>query len=114
MIAKGFATVMAGSLACSIDGADWHFSIRRVDDKTHGPFFDFHQKDVRPSDVATFVPNWESLTWSPLKDSMLGKSESVAKDTEFRINVLSNGSGGKTHEEVVQQFLAFMKSSSAT
>lgn len=109
MKAKGFATVMAGSLACSVADADWHFSIRRVDGKTHGPFFDFHGKEVSPDDVAKFLPNWEKLKWTEINDSILGKSESYAKDLEFKINVQSTENGTKTHKEVVEAFLAFMR-----
>lgn len=109
MKAEGFATVMAGSLACSVADADWHFSIRRVDDKTHGPFFDFHEKEVSPSDVATFIPNFESLQWTEIKDSILGKSESYAKDQEFKVNVQSTEGGSKSHKVVVEAFLAFMR-----
>lgn len=109
MNAKGFATVMAGSLACSITDADWHFSIRRVDGKTHGPFFNFHGKEVSADDVAKYLPNWNNLQWTEIKDSMMGKSESYGKDVEFKVNVQSTEGGSKTHREVVEAFLAYMR-----
>ena len=109
MEAKGFATVMAGSLACSIENADWHFSIRRADGKTHGSFFDFHAKPVTAKDVASFIPNWENINWTEIKDSLLSKSESYATDNEFKINVQSTPDGSKSHQEVVTAFLDFMK-----
>ena len=109
MKAKGFATVMAGSLACSIADADWHFSIRRVDGKTHGAFFDFQGKDVSAADVAKFIPNFKTLQWTEIKDSfILSKSESYAKDVEFMVNVQSTENGSKNHKDVVEAFLAFM------
>lgn len=109
MKAEGFATVMAGSLACSVTDADWHFSIRRVDWKTHGPFFNFHGKEVSASDVAKFIPNFKSLQWTEIKDSILGKSESYTKDQEFKVNVQSTEGGSKNHKQVVEAFLQFMR-----
>ena len=109
MKAKGFVTLMAGSLQCSIADADWHFSIHRIDGKTHGPFFDFHRKEVSAADVAKFIPNYESLPWTEIKDSGLGKSESYAKDYEFKVNVQATEGSSKNHEEVVEAFLTFMR-----
>jgi len=108
MKAKGFATVFAGSLYVSIADADWHFCIRRVDGKTHGPFFDYHGKEVSPSDIAKFLPNWCNLQWTEIKDNLLAKSESFARDIEFKVNVQSTRDGAKTHKEIVDAFLVFM------
>ncbi len=108
MKVEGFATVMAGSLACSVVDADWHFSIRRVDGKTHGPFFEFHGKEVSASDIAKYLPNLSNLQWTEIKDSMLGTSESYAKDVEFKVNVQSTSEGTKSHKDVVEAFLNFM------
>ncbi len=112
MKANGFTTLMGGSLACSVDGADWHFSVRRVDGHSHGPFCEFHQKDVSASDIAAFLPHLDSLEWHEIADSALGKSESFAKDNEFRVNVQSSEQGTKNHKEVVEAFLAFMRPAS--
>ena len=109
MKAEGFTTVMGGSLACSIKGEDWNFSIRRVDGTNHGPFYEFHNKEVSANDVAVFLPNWASLDWIEIKDSMLGKSESYAKDVEFKVNVQSSERSTKNHKEVVEAFMAFMQ-----
>jgi len=108
MKAEGFATVMAGSLALSIADADWHFSIRRSDGKTHGPFFDFHGKKVSVQDIAKFLPNWENLQWTEIQDGLLSKSESYAKDVEFKVNVQATQDSKKSHKEVVDAFVEFM------
>lgn len=110
MKAEGFSTVMAGSLACSVPGADWHFSIRRIDGSAHSPFFNFHKKEVLPTDIAAYLPNWETLQWTEIKDSVFGKSESYAKDIEFKVNVQSAEGSAKNHKEVTEAFLAFMRS----
>lgn len=109
MKAEGFVTVMAGSLVCNLPGADWRFSIRRVDGSGYGHFFDFHQKEVLAIDIAAYLPNWESLQWMEIKDSVLGKSESYVKDVEFKVNVQSIENGTKNHKEVVEAFLTFMR-----
>lgn len=109
MKAECFATVMAGSLACRVTDADWHFSIRRVDGKTYGSFFDFHEKEVSASDIAKFIPNIESLQWTEIKNSILGKSESYTTDQEFKINVQSTEGGSKNHKQVEEAFLKFMR-----
>jgi len=88
--------------------ADWHFSIRRVDGKTQGDFYELHDKEVLPSYFAKYVPNWQQLEWTEIKDSMMSKSESYAKDTEFKVNVMSRENGTKSHGEVVEAFLTFM------
>jgi hypothetical protein len=110
MRAKGSATVMAGSLSGSIPDADWHFSIRRVDGKTHGLFFDFHKKEASAADVAKYLPNWEALQWTEINDSTLGKSEFCAKDLESKVDVQLAENGSKTHKEVVEAFLTFLRS----
>ena len=109
MKAKGFVAVFAGCLAWSITDADWHFSIRRIDGRTHRPFIDFNGKEVSATDVAKFLPNWNSLQWTEIKDSMSVKSESYGIDDEFKVNVQSTEDGSKTHIEVVDAFLEFMR-----
>ena len=108
MKAEGFATVMAGSLACSVADADWHFSIRRVDGKTHGPFFNSHGKEISASDISEYLPNWRTIKWIEIKDSLLSKSESYAEDEEFKVNVQSVQDGSKSPQEVIDAFLDFM------
>jgi hypothetical protein len=109
MNVKGFVTVFAGCLACSIADADWHFSIRRIDGRTHWPFSDFNSKEISVSDVANYLPNWNSLQWTEIKDSMTVKSESYGVDVEFKVNVQSTEDGSKTHREVIDAFLEFMR-----
>lgn len=109
MEVRGFTTVMGGSLSCEVVGEDWHFSIRRVDDKTDNTFYNFHGKAVTSSDIAAFLPNLPTLEWTELKDQpIFCKSESYAKDVEYKVNVQSSDAGKKTHAEVVQAFMTFM------
>lgn len=109
MKGKGFGLVMAMGLDVSIADADWSFSIRRVDGKPHGSFLEFHEKQVTPSNVGSFFPNWEQLKWTQIDNTVLTKSVSYAEDSEFKINVESVQDGTKTHAEVISAFLAFMQ-----
>ena len=113
MKAEGFTTVMEGSLACSMPGADWYFSIHRVDGSGYSRFADFHEKEVLATDIAAYLPNWEKLQWTEIKGSLPGKSESYAKDDEFKINVQSTENGTKSHKEVVEAFRDFMRTAQA-
>lgn len=108
MEVRGFNTLMGGSLSCEVVGEDWHFSIRRVDDKTDNKFYNFHEKAVTSSDIAAFLPNLATLEWTELRDDPFSKSESYAKDAEYKVNVRSSEAGKKTHKEVVQAFMTFM------
>ena len=99
---------IGNKLLCTVEEADWHFFIRRLDGENYVPFSAFHKKDITPADVATFIPNWHSLRWVKIKNSMAGKSESYAKDADFQVNVYSAENGSKKHELIVESFLAFM------
>jgi hypothetical protein len=109
MNAKGFATVVADSLVCSIADADWHFSIRRVDGRTHGPFFDLHGKGISAADVARYIPNFEALPWTEVPDGILCKSQSYTKDNEFKVTIQSTEDGPRNHQEVKDAFLDFLR-----
>lgn len=111
MKAEGFTTPKEGSLVCSIPGADWYFTIRRSDERTHIPFSEFNKKEVKGTDISTrYLPNWEKLQWQEIKRRSIGFNESVAKDVEFKVIVHSTDKGSKTHKEVVEAFLDFMHS----
>ncbi len=111
MTEKCIATVIENRLLCCIEQADWHFFLRRLDKENHVPFSPFHKKEIKPVDLAKFLPNWRSLRWKPIKNNMAGKSESFAKDSEFEINVYSTSHGNKKHQEIIEAFLAFMNHS---
>jgi hypothetical protein len=110
MTLKAFSIVVGNSLLCTLDGADWHFFIRRLDAENHVPFSKFHRKEISPAQVNQFIPNLKALKWIKIKNSILGKHESYAKDVEFEINVYSAESSPKKHKEVVDVFLEFMRS----
>lgn len=105
---KCVVTVIENRLSCCVENADWHFFLRRLDKTVHVPFSDFHKKEITPTDLANFLPNWRALNWKKIKNSMAGKSESYAKDKEFEINVYSKPNGEKKHQAVIEAFLAFM------
>jgi hypothetical protein len=104
----GVGVIIGDSLLCSFSGEDWHFFLRRLDRERHVPFSAFHKKPISPADVAKYFPNWHKLRWTKIKNSMLGKSESYAKDDEFEVNVYVAESSKKKHQDAVDAFLAFM------
>lgn len=109
MTTNAFATVVGNSLLCTVPDTDWHFFIRTLDGKTYVPFSTFHKKTISPADVAkNYLPNWKTLHWTRIKNSILGTHESYANDIEFEINVYTTESSPKKHEEVVETFLKFM------
>jgi hypothetical protein len=99
---------IGNKLLCTVESADWHFFIRRLDGENYVPFSEFHKKEMTSADVAKFIPNWHTLRWIKIKNSMAGKSESYAKDAEFQVNVYSAEDSLKKHEEIVESFLTFM------
>lgn len=100
--------ILGDSLLCGFDGEDWHFFLRRLDGGLHVPFSAFHKKSISPAEVAKYLPNWRKLSWTKIKNSMLGKSESYAKDVEFEVNVYVTEHSTKKHQDAVNAFLAFM------
>lgn len=110
MNTTAFANVVGNSLLCTLPDADWHFFIRHLDGQTHVSFSAFHKKQISPANVAKFLPNWKTLRWTKIKDSILGKHESYAKDVEYEINVYSTQQSPKKHQDVIDAFLEFMRS----
>lgn len=109
MTGKSVATIVGKSLLNSVIGEDWHFFIRRLDGELHVPFSAFHKKEMPPASVAQYLPNWKTLRWTKIKNNILGKSESYAKDVEFEVNVYAGEKSTKTHQEIVDAFMAFMR-----
>jgi len=110
MKAECIANEASGSLICSIPDADWYFTIRHIDGRILGTFSDFHMKEMEGIDIATrYLPHWKALFWTKIHRGALGKSESFARDVEFKIIVHSTDKGSKTHNEIVEAFLDFMR-----
>lgn len=109
MTTNAFSTVVGNSLLCTVPEADWHFFIRRLGGETYVPFSKFHRKTISPSGVVQYIPNWKTLRWTRIKNSILGNHESYAKDIEFEINVYSTEKSPRKHQEVVDVFLGFMR-----
>jgi hypothetical protein len=106
--------VVGNSLLCTPPDADWHFFIRHLNGEMYVPFSKFHKKTISPTDVAHYIPNWKTLRWTRIKDSILGKHESYAKDVEFEINVYSTEKSPKKHKEVLAAFMEFMHGQTPT
>ena len=109
MKTTAFANIVGNSLLCTLADADWLFFIRRLDGQTHVPFSMLYKKQISPANIATFIPNWKTLRWVKIKDSILGKHESYAKDVVFEINVYSTEHSPKKHQDVIDAFLEFMR-----
>ncbi len=104
---KCTGVIVGNSLSCNLN-EDWHFFLRRLDGEPYVPFSAFHKQNVTPADIAQYLPNWHKLQWVKIKNSMLGKSESYAKDIEFEVNVHVTQQSTKKHQDAVNAFLTFM------
>lgn len=114
MTINASAIVIGNFMLCTLPGADWHFFIRRLDGEVYVPFSKFHRKTISPTSVTQYIPNWKTLRWTRIKNSILGKHESYAKDVEFEINVYSTEKSLKKHKEVIAAFMAFMHGQTPT
>jgi hypothetical protein len=110
MAFRGEATVMGTSLELSAQGVDWHMSIRRADGESDPRFMACNGKLVAATDVAQFVPNWRTLPWRSIADSMFSHSKSRAEDSGYHITVSSVRGSSLSHEDVISAFEEFMAS----
>jgi hypothetical protein len=83
-------------------------SIRKVDGSSDNGFSARHGQPIQNSDVARYIPNWRTLQWSNIRESMLSHSESYAKDGTYKINVAAPRDSNLSHQQVIQEFLKFM------
>jgi hypothetical protein len=105
---KGEAMLMSQSLTAAAE--DWYLSIRRVNGKSDPKFNAYHDQQIAPSAIATFVPNWKSLEWNEIRESMFSRAESYAKDAEYKVNVAARAEGSSlSHEQVRSKFIEFMQ-----
>ena len=104
----GEATAMGTSLELSAVGVEWHMSIRRLDGKSDPRFFACSGKRVAAADVAEFVPNWRTLAWQRIADSMFSQSKSHADGSVYQIVVSGARSSSISQDNVVTAFKQFM------
>jgi len=63
MKSQAFVMPFAPTLHASFEGKPWIIMIRRTDGKSHGQFFDYHDKEFTQKDIKKFIPNFDSLKW---------------------------------------------------
>ena len=108
MSIKGFVGVMGSSLQFGESGK-WQATIRRINDRIENSFPDYHNKEITPSIVKQYIPNWQNFAWNEIKDSiLLGKSESFANDKNFKINISGSEKTNFSHEDIKNMFFEFM------
>lgn len=109
MKSKGFVMLFAPSLHVSFEGKPWSIAIRRSDDKSHGPFFEYHDKEVTQEDIKRFIPNYRNLNWKKIEieDPIFNTCEMIAIDHDFRINLIRVDKK-LTAEEMLNDFLNFL------
>ena len=108
MAFEGEATATGTSLELSAQGIDWHMSIRRADGKSDPRFMACNGELVTAADVAQFVPNWRTLAWRSIADSMFSHSKSHAEDSAYQITVSGARDSATSHEAVIGAFEEFM------
>jgi hypothetical protein len=111
MVFKGEATVMGTSLELSTHGVEWHITIRRADGGNDGRFLAYNGKPVTAEDVSKFIPDWRTLAWRGVEDSMFSHSKSHAEASDYQIDISGTRDSSLSHEAVIGAFEEFMASS---
>jgi len=111
MKSKAFVMPFAPSLHASFEGKPWTIMIRRSDNNSHGPFFEYHDKELSRDDIRKFIPNISTLRWKKIeiKEPILNTCEMVAQDKDFIINVIRVDKN-LTAEQMIDDFIKFMNS----
>jgi hypothetical protein len=107
----GEATVLGTSLEASAQGGAWHITIRRSDGRSDARFTEYNTKPVSAEAVSTFIPNWHSLVWRRIEDSMFSRGKSQAKAPDYQIAVAGTRDSSLSHEAVIGEFEQFMATS---
>lgn len=105
---EGFTTVMGGSLVIKIEGKEWALTIRRADDSTYGPFYEFHQKEMTKDDIKKFIPNFANLSWKNFKVDLFGVNEEIATDGDFKVGISYSQKSGLQSQDVIEDFINFL------
>jgi len=107
----GEATVLGTSLEASTHGGTWHITIRRADGRSDPRFTAYNAKPVSAEAVSTFIPNWRTLVWRPIEDSMFSRGKSQAEAPDYQIAVAGTRDSLLSHEAVMKEFEEFMATS---
>ena len=108
---KGEATVMGTSLELSTHGVTWHITIRRADGRSDARFMAYNGKPVTAEDVSKFIPDWRTLAWRAIEDSMFSRSKLHAESSDYQIDISGTRDSSLSHEAVIRAFEEFMASS---
>lgn len=106
----GEATAMGTSLELSAHGVGWHMSIGRADGKSDPRFLASNGKPVTPADVAQFVPDWRTLVWRSVAESMFSHSKCHAESSAYQITLSGTRDSSLSPEDVIRAFEQYMAS----
>jgi hypothetical protein len=106
----GIGTALPGfsGLGVSMNGERWAFLLRRADFSPDDGFGALHNVPVRAREVARYLPNWAKLDWVRVPDNLITRSESMARDLPYQVNIHCTAGSGLTHENVIDAFRKFM------
>ena len=107
----GEATVLGTSLEAVSPGGTWHITIRRADGRSDARFTAFNAKPVSAEAASTFIPNWRTLVWRRIEDSMFAHGKSQAEAPDYQIAVAGTRDSLLSHEAVMGEFEQFMATS---
>ncbi len=109
MKSKAFVMSFAPSLHVSFEGKPWSIMIRRSDDESYGPFYEYHDKEFTQKDIKKFIPNFNNLSWKTIEIDEPGFNtcEMVAIDNDFKINLIRVDEK-LTAKEMLDDFLNFL------
>jgi len=107
----GEATVLGTSLEALTPGGTWHITIKRADGRSDARFTVYNAKPVSADAISTFIPNWRTLVWRRIEDSMFSRGKSHAEAPEYEIAVSCTRDSSLSHEAVIGEFEQFMAAS---
>jgi hypothetical protein len=99
------------SLEASAHGGAWHITIRRADGRSDARFTAYNAKPVSGEAVSKFIPNWRTLVWRRIEDSMFSRGKSHAEAPAYQIAVSCTRDSSLSHEAVIREFEAFIATS---
>jgi hypothetical protein len=111
MKSKAFVMPFAPSLHASFEGKPWSIVIRRSDNNSYGPFFEYHDKEFSRDDIKKFIPDYNNLNWKKIEinEPIINTCEMVAQDKDFIINVVRVDKN-LTADQMIADFLKFLNS----
>jgi hypothetical protein len=107
MLAMGSAE--GNGLRVRVTKAGWSILLRRRDFAPEARFAEFYGKPVEPSALLRFLPMWEKLSWARVPEHLISAAECSAADGEFYVSIQADTGSGRSHEDVIEAFSAFMR-----